>query len=166
MEPSKTFNNIQTILGFMFDREEAQLSKREKALVDRHIRLEGNKDGFRYLGLIYSHLQGRTRKQGKYSPLNPELVPELELILSERKVIADDKDSIRQALYLVLRDTVTYQDIRDALPNCLHQLIPECRNLPRTREEAFTIRGNERAFSQYIKIRDKIELYVAARLLY
>jgi len=77
-----------------------------------------------------------------------------------------DKERIRQALTLVLRDCRSFQDMRDALPNALKDFIPGSNRLERTRPEAYTLEDNPRAHAQYMKLREKIEFYIAARLLY
>jgi|SRR6185437_5604134 len=166
MVGNQLFNNINTILRYLFEREEANLARRESEMVLRHAAMGGSQDGFRHLGMVYTRLAGAARKRGHYDRLPLNLVPEMGSILTSKKVIEADKARIKQALALVLQDTRSYQDMRNALPNCLQHLIPECNGLERTREEAYTIRDNPRAFSQYMMLRDRIEFYVAARLLY
>lgn len=163
---NQLFNNITAILRFLFDREEAHLAAREEEIIRRHGAEGGSKDGFRHMGMVYTRLTGQYRSRGTYDRLHPSLAPQMGAILTDRKILTADKDRIKQALALVLRDTRTFQDMRDALPNSLHTLVPECKGLERTREEAYTLRDNPRAYSQYMQLRDKIEFYVAARLLY
>ena len=164
MQPNQLFKNITAIMAYLFDREEAQLLQREIQLVDENALKGGSTDGFRYMGRTYSRSVGR--KQGHFPQLDPGLVPEMDTILAERKTVEDDKNRIKQALALVLEGATSFQDFRDALPNCLQHLMPECQGLERDREEAFTLRDNPRAYSQYMVLREKIEFYVAARLLY
>ncbi|RWB40487.1 MAG: hypothetical protein EOQ44_25455 [Mesorhizobium sp.] len=163
---TRLFETVTALLTLLFEREEAQLSKRELKLIGRNVGLGGSADGFRHMGEIYSELTGPGRKRGKYTVLHRELVPEMDDILAERKIVNYERDRIRQAFTLALRDCRSWQDMRDALPNCVKDLIPECRHLPRTREEAFTLADNPRSYTQYMQLREKIEFYVAARLLY
>lgn len=160
------YGEIQTILQALFDREFANLAKREQALITKHTSMGGSADGFRYMGVIYSQLAGRMRSMGNYDRPHESLVPELSAIITERKVLEGDRTRIQQALALVLAGTHTTQEIRDALPNCLQHLVPGLAGLERTREEAYTLVDNPRAYSQYMMIRPKIEFYVAAQLLY
>lgn len=166
MSDTRLFDNITAIIKFLFDREEANLAQREVAVMNKHAIDGGSKDGFRYMGKIYTQLNRQSRVRGTFDRLHPSLVPEMGAIQTDRKIVEADKDRIKQALALVLRDTRSHQDMRDALPNCLKDLIPECQRLERTREEAYTLRDNPRAYSQYMMLRDKIEFYVASRLLY
>lgn len=162
----RLFKNINLIMFKLFEAEEKHLQDRELDMVSRNIALGGTPDGFRHMGKIYSHLTGRSRVMGQYGPLKPALVREMSSISTDRIVLDADKDRIKQALNLVLKDTVTLQDMRDALPNCLKDVVPELKDLERTRSEAFTLADNPRAYNQYNKIKDKIDYYAAARLLY
>jgi hypothetical protein len=166
MDPNRLYQNINAIMKFLFDREEAHLARRETDIITHHAMLGGSRDGFRHMGRIYSPITGAGRPRGVYDRLHPSLVPEMGSITTARKILELDRSRIQQALFLVLKDARTNQDMRDALPNCLRDLIPACKGLERTREEAYTLRDNPRAYSQYMMLRDKIEFYVAARLLY
>lgn len=166
MAGNELYDTITEIMGILFDREETQIRNRELSLLPRHASLGGSKDGFRHMGVVYTQLATSVRKQGTYDRVHASLVPELDTILAERKVIQSDREWIKQALFLVLQDARSAQDLRDALPNCLTALLPQCARLARTRGEAFTLSDNPRAFSQYMRLKDKIEFYVAARFLY
>jgi len=161
------FNNVNNLLKALFEREEVFLAKRERNLIDKYAQTEGNKpDGFRHMGVIYSLLEGFTRTRGSYGTLPIDLIPEMDQVLAEKAILATDKERIRQALTLVLRDAKTFQDMRDALPNAMKDFIPNAQRLERTRPEAYTLLSNPRAHAQYMKLRDKIEFYIATRLLY
>jgi hypothetical protein len=126
----------------------------------------GSPDGFRHMGLVHTHLTGAARSRGNYGKLQSELVPQMDALAVERKIMTDDRDRISQALFLVLRGCQSAQDVRDALPNSLKDLMPQLKGLERTRPEAFTLADNPRSYTQYMKLREKIDFYVAARLLY
>ena len=160
------FNRVDALLKALSDREVASFEKRKRAFVNRNMALGGSSDGFRYMGLVYTDLEPQMRKMGKYDRLHPSLAPELEAILAEEKTFKFDMERIKQAFALVLRDCRSFQDMRDALPNCMKDLIPEIARLERTRPEAFTLAENERSYKQYMKLREKIEFYVASRLLF
>jgi hypothetical protein len=166
MYKNQLFDNVSTIQGYLFDREDAHLANREMAILDRHILSGGSKDGFRHMGQICTRLVGPSRQRGTFDRLNSSLAAEMGCIQTARHKLDHEKARIKQALILVLRDTHSFQDMRDALPNCLRDLVPVLKRLERTREEAYTLLDNPRAFSQYMSLREKIEFYVAARLLY
>jgi hypothetical protein len=160
------YDNVNILLKALFEREEIFLRKREVSMIDKYVTGGGKPDGFRHLGIIYSLLQAGDKARGTYGCLPVEMIPEMDQILAEQAILAADKERIRQALTLVLRDCKTFQDMRDVLPNALREYIPGAQKLDRTRPEAFTLRENPRAYSQYMKLREKIEFYVATRLLY
>jgi len=166
MSGNQLYHDITDIMRFLFEKEDKDLTKREMAIVTRHTQLGGSPDGFRYLGSIYSALAGATRQRGRYDRLSPTLVPEMDGIHTDRKILEVDCSRIKQALVLVLVGVSSFQDMRDALPNCLQDSIPECKGLARTRDEAYTLLDNRRAYSQYMQLREKIEFYVATRLIY
>ncbi|TIN00984.1 MAG: hypothetical protein E5Y34_11045 [Mesorhizobium sp.] len=165
MGSNHLFHNVTFLLNLLFEREEAQLHKREVAMITKNTSLGGTPDGFRHLGMTYTLIAGH-RGRANFGRLNQDLVSEMTEITDERQATQNEKDRIKQAFTMVLRDCHDYQDMRDALPNCVQDLIPECRTLERTRPEAFTIADNPRSYTQYMKLREKIEFYVASRLLY
>jgi hypothetical protein len=162
----KLFKTINGLLKILFEREEVHLSNQEKAMIIRNTEAGGSPDGFRHLGVIYSPLEGYARPRGTYNMLPISLIPDIDQLVADRALLALDKDRIRQALTLVLRDCKSIQDHRDALPNCMKDFILGANSLERTRPEAFTLEGNPRSYAQYVKLREKIEFYTAARLLY
>jgi hypothetical protein len=166
MPGKELFDLITIILTNLFESEHKQLTNRIAAIIPRQAYLGGSADGFRYQSRVYTHLAGQMKRMGRYDNLLPSLVPEMDLIVAEQATNQLERERIRQALALALWNTKTPQDRRDALPNCLQDLVPECSGLERTREEAYTLTDNPRAYSQYMQLREKIEFYVAARLLY
>jgi len=165
-EKDKLFKTINGLLKILFEREEVHLVKQEKAMIVRNTEAGGSPDGFRHLGVIYSNLEGYARPRGSYNMLPIGLIPDMDQLVSDRALLALDKDRIRQALFLVLQGCRSIQDYRDALPNCMKEFILGANSLERTRPEAFTLQGNPRSYGQYVKLREKIEFYSAARLLY
>lgn len=160
------FHNVNAIIKALFDREEANITKREQALMTKHTSLGGSMDGFRYRGVIYTMLTGAGRQRGTFTPLKSELVADMDLIRSDRDILNEDRDRIRQALFLVLKKAHSYQEIRDALPNCVKDVVPQIAGLERTRPEAWTLADNPRSYTQYMKLREKLEFYAVSRLLY
>ena len=160
------FDNVNTLLKALFEREEVFLIKRERSLIDQYIKRGGKPDGFRHLGVIYSLLESGDKARGSYGCLPTEMIPEMDLVLAEKATLAADKERIKQALTLVLRNCKTFQDMRDALPNAMKDFIPGAQRLERTRPEAFTLQDIPIAYRQYMKLREKIEFYIATRLLY
>jgi len=164
--PRDLFHTISAIMKALFEKEQAYLSKQGVDLITRNSELGGTPDGFRFAGVIHTQLVGAARGRGNYGPLDDALVPEMFNIKSQKETMEFEMVRIKQALSLVLRDCQTPQDVRDALPNSLKNLIPGCAGLERTRPEAFTIVSDEKTYSQYMNLREKIEYYVASMLLH
>jgi hypothetical protein len=163
---SPLFATVTFLLKTLFEREEAFLLKRQERMLVKNRALGGSLDGFRHNGIIYSQLVGRMRAMGVYKSLHATLDGEMMMIVNDQKTLDFDKERIKMAFVLVLRDAKTFQDIRDALPNTVAELIPECRHLERCRPEAFTLADNPKSYTQYMTLREKVDFYVAARLLY
>lgn len=172
MPPSNIGNSqinmlIDSLIVKLFEAEHRRLRKNEQGLVALHKEASGSDDdGFIFRGQFYTDLDQKIMSKGRKSSPHPSLVPKVLAHIQDRKDIAFDKQMIKQALVLTLAHCRSRQDVRDALPNVLGELVPECKDLPRTRPEGFGIENHSRKSSQYEKLREKIEFYAAARLLY
>lgn len=157
-------NNIKLIITRLFKSEDARLKEARRQLVKENASMGESSDGFLYRGIFYTDLpSSRGTTRGK---LSPSLVQKAEFFFQDESKIESDKHTIRQALALVLSECHHHQDIRDALSNSLVSLIPEVKDLPRMREEAYTIKHNQKMYDQYMKVKPLIEFYVAAKFLY
>jgi hypothetical protein len=99
-------------------------------------------------------------------PLHASLFGEMDTLLAGQATIQMDQSFISQTLFKLLYPCESNQDMRDALPECLVSLIDELHPLPRQREPAYTIAGDQRALRQYEKMLPQIELYVAMKMLF
>lgn len=165
-------NRISTIVDHLtkaiFSSEVARLTKREMELVRENARLpKSAPDGFFYRGQLYSDLDPKLRAKGTRGNLHPSLHPQMDAHLKDKGVVDFDRQRVKQALAIILRDCKTHQDFRDALPNSLKDFMGrEVGSLPRTRPEAYTVQENPRAYRQYMQLREKLEFYNVAKLLY
>jgi hypothetical protein len=157
---------VTGLIATLFEREEASLTRRIENVATRNSALGGSIDGCRHAGVVFTSLKGKKRSMGSYSRIHPTLVEEANLILEDQKILASEKAKIQQAFAIVLRDARSLQDIRDALPNAVRDIAPELSHLERTRPEAYTLADNPRSYTQYMKLRDKIEYHVASRMLF
>lgn len=166
VEENLVYRNVNTLLKALFEREDIFLARQEKSMIQKHVESGGSTDGFRHMGILYSPLEGTARSMGNYQCLHVSLIPEMDKIRAEKATIEADKERVRQALTLVLRQCKTYQDMRDALPNAMRDFLPGIQKLDRTRPEAWTLIDTPVVYKQYQKLREKIDFYTAARLLY
>lgn len=168
--PSWLATLVQTLTKEIFKAEDRRLQKEALGFVTKNAKLGGPRDGFFFQGVLFSDLDPRVRAKGDKGNLHASLVPSIETHSLDRKTIEFDKMRVSQALTVILRDCRTPQDVFDAVPNALHetlrQVMPGSAQLTRTRQEAWTVLDNPRAFQQYQKLRDKLEFYNIAKLLY
>lgn len=110
----------------------------------------------------------------KAATVRPKQFPALAFTLtnraaawdSDRKQVEEDKQLIKQVLWLVSKDCTAMGAVRDALPESIIELVPSMKALPRTNEDGYPIKGDPKLHAQYLKIRDKIDVYWACRMIY
>jgi hypothetical protein len=177
-EPRETLHRVQgALLIDLFkaetrrlDRDLADLNSRNKAVQQRQ------DDGFLYNGDFWLP-PGQTTASAmlnkKSSPtLHITLWGDMERWLRDQYAVKTDRDTIAQIIWMLIRDcgsdanSDVFQDIRDALPDCLVALADVFNRLQRTRPPAWTIFGNDMALRNYHRFLPKLELYAATRLFY
>jgi len=78
-----------------------------------------------------------------------------------------DKRKIKQALFLLLNQCNTLQEIRDVLPDCLVSLVPEIANMDRfIQDPLYMMRSDKFFMDQFPRILEKIEFYVMSHMIY
>lgn len=158
---------IKALTSALFMAETKRLKKRELELVAENRSLSSEHyDGFFYQGQFYTDLDRSIASKGNKTSLHPSLVPSMERHAKDKKEVEFDRLRVKQALALLLKDVRTAQDLRDALPNQLAEMIDQIKGMERSRPEGFTLMTDPRKIKQYQKLREKIEFYTAARLLY
>lgn len=164
---NRNFTLITALIAEIFKAEDRRLEKEALSFVSENRKLVPDAhDGFLYKGVFFSDLEIKLRAKGTKGKVHPSLVPTLDRHFADRKQVTFDKDRVKQALAIVINGCKTTQDIRDTLPNCLSEVFDQTRNLPRQREEAFTVRDNPRAYRQFQKLKELIEFYMVTKLLY
>ena len=158
---------IRALTDALFSAETKRLRKREFDLVAENRSLSSQHyDGFFFQGQFYTDLDRSLAAKGIKTSLHPSLVPSMERHIKDKKEVEFDRLRVKQALALLLKDVRTAQDLRDALPNQLAEMIDQIKGMERSRPEGFTLMTDQRKNKQYQKLREKIEFYTAARLLY
>lgn len=84
----------------------------------------------------------------------------------DRRQVGEDKQIIKQVLWLVTKDCTTMGDVRDALPESIIELVPSMANMQRSNEDGYPVKGDPKLYAQYLKIRDMIDVYWACRMIY
>lgn len=165
---NSTLNEVITeLLKKLFAPEKDALQPRILEIISKNAALMGNiaANGFRYKGETYSNL-AYAQRAGASSNLHADLYNEMDLLLVEKKELDYDKARIKAGLIILLQTAYTDQDYRDALPNCLVSMIDRFKQLPRTREEAYTLKDDPVRMNQYKKVAPLIEYHSASRFLY
>lgn len=158
---------IKALIAALFKAEDQRLHRRELELVSENRKVSSEHyDGFFFQGHYYTDLDRNIAYKGIKSGLHSSLVPSMEQHIKDKKEVEFDRLRIRQALTMSLNGVRNIQDLRDALPNQLAEMIDQIKVLPRHRPEAYTLMDDPRKFQQYQKLREKIEFYAVARLLY
>lgn len=125
--------------------------------------------GFLHQGEYYQRSNAtRTPTYGERVPLNPDLWDKMDSYLKASSRLIGEVHLINQTVFRLVRGCQTYQDVRDALPECLviQDQSGKYKGLKRTREAAWTLKGDEMALRQYEKVLPSIEYYAAAHLIF
>jgi hypothetical protein len=165
----KTHEIIHKILGIIFEPEYRRLAKWIDILCANNREAYGDPEliGFIYNGEIYKPLAANVPNHAiKRRGLHPTLMSNMDNYLKDLNTLTTDKSFISQSLFKILDPCENNQDIRDALPNCLVDTLPELQGISRGRPEAWSIEGDERATRQYQQMVPKIQMYASARLLF
>lgn len=167
LQPGQINQIIDALISGLFSTEMQRLKKRELQIVVENRKVSGSQfDGFFYQGRYYTDLDKSIASKGIKSGLHSSLVPQMERHIKDRREVEFDRLRVKQALALILKGCRTAQDLRDALPNQLAEMIDQIKSMPRSRPEGYTLMTDPRKIKQYQKLREKIEFYTAARLLY
>ena len=166
MEGRTLFALIQVLCNKLFEREEARIDSVLKTIWTKNIALSRvNHDGFIYKGDYYRPKSLPNAASVK-AILHSELDDTMEAFLVDQQRVKDERKTIEQVLTKLLRPCQDFTEIRNALPNCLADLLEQTQGIQRTSEEAWTLAQDERGMRQYLKVRPLMEFYSAARLLY
>lgn len=167
MENNNNYLCIQQLSSELFTAEK----RRAVSIIDVIFRdnrklMPNHGDGFSFAGDVYRPSDAPTRGKLVYTPLHISLDPRIREYMSDQAQVSQDKRLMEQTFLMLLSPCKTYQDVRDALPDCLQDALSQISSYMRERPEAYTIQGNERAMRQYEKILPRIEFYSAVRLIY
>lgn len=164
------FPLVNDLVEQIFIGEKKRLSRVEIALIDENHRLGGPADWFQYQNKVIHKPETKCVIKGQVNRLHASLYPAMGEHSKDLNQVELDKNWVRQALVLLLRDCTSLQDLVDALPNSLHATLaavrPGAKHLKRIREETWSIQDNPRALAQYNKLREKMEFYNITALVY
>lgn len=160
---------IQPLMNKLFEPEGRRLQTWIDQLCKKNAEIKNLVEpvGFMYSGRWYR--PSHQLRPGKYPKvqLHISLWPEISNLHRDIGIVKNDKQFIGQTLAQLLARCNDLQDVRDTLPECLVPFADDwITSFARTRPEAFTIEGNERALRQYERVLPKMEVYSMSRLLF
>ena len=162
-----TFRYIQILSAELFKSELRRFSRTIDELFQSNRRLTLNHgDGLVFAGQIFKPSQAPTHGKLAYTTVEESLIPVIQALVADQQTVASDKKLMEQMFFRLLSSCNTHQDVRDALPDCLQDVLPPLQMHERTRPQAYTLRGDDRAMRQFEKILPRIEFYSAVRLIY
>lgn len=157
---------IKQVVDYILQHDKDRLRNQLNNINRENIKLGGMHYGFVYGGEFYTSLPAKERLKAVRIALDESLNAQMHDYVVTKKIIEQDKIRIEQTLHALLIGCITWQDVRDALPNGIAEILPETKDLPRTREEAFNLVGNERAKRQYERNSALIAKYLMARFMF
>lgn len=159
---------LEEILKTLFEGEHRRSRKELDSIID-----DNNQDkkafffGFTFNGNPYLKEVYPTIMVPDQRPsLAWQLCPRMDQYLSDASQIALDLKQIRQILTLLLQSITTWEDFRNALPECLVACSSILLKYSRTREAGFTLVNNKRQHKQFLSLITKMEMYFATRLMF
>lgn len=159
---------IAGLVDELFKPEHRRLEKEIERLDKANREMKGlERWGFMHAGVVYVPKSSPYKQQGtSYPTLHFALCKQANAFIKDVQTVENDKQMIKQICHLLIHHCDNWQAIRDALPEALVELAPWLRDFSRTRKEAYTIQHDERAMRQYLQMLDKIDFYVATRMIY
>lgn len=101
-----------------------------------------------------------------YDPPHPTLRGEAVELIAYTQSFAKDRDYIRQVFSFLVPEVSDNQDFRDSLSDIIADYIPQLKNLPRQRPEAFHIRPHPHKMRQWYAAKERLEHYIGNLLVF
>jgi len=176
MEVSLSHNHlILHIIDNLFEAEFRRLEKKLTAINIENKQLLLTKiDGFLHLDKFYRPNTGTLMVANKdmyKNALHKNLWRMMDEHIEDIKNTNKDKLLVKQTLVFLLSSCIYLQEIRNALPECLVNILiaagyASVSSIKKTAPTAYTIQDNPRALRQYEKILPLMEMYSVTKLLY
>lgn len=157
---------IPALVASLRERDDRQLTLELQELIEANHALGRPKHGFLYGGAFRSMLPSRAQAGAEKKQIHPSLIPAAKDYVDRSAQINKDMVRITNGLSLVMRPCKDWQDVRDAVPDALKQVIPEMAHLSRLKEEAWALRDQPLLKHQYELTAELLLFYFTNRLLY
>lgn len=144
--------------------ERARLDKMSTKIANEALELMPNAKGFFYKGMQFMPETG-VISRGHLSTLPQQFRPKAEIIIEQSGLINSDMARIGLGLSILLINTKSWQDIRDAVYEGLAEIHPVLKAQPRKRPEMYLLPDHSKAREQYLEVRPLIEQYCVMRMI-
>lgn len=168
-----SYHWIEEICSRLFSAEKRRIDKRAETLNQLNNEIRGKVAyGFIHMGQQYipeatKHLARVGRKNTALPPLAIGLINEARAFAHDAETVKRDEEEIRQLLFKLMVNCNNVQDVRNSLPECVVNLLPEVSKHKRTLvDPCYYIHSDRRAVKLYEKLLPKIEMYAMGHLLY
>lgn len=153
---------INGIVALLFRADRININSWLQQIVVKNQKLgASNENGFRFAGRTFSTGPCSLRPP----PLDISLSDEMTQLVEAQRKIDENAAFVRQMIFNVIDPCLNYQDLRDALPDCIVQMVDGLSDLPREREVAYTLKDRPMIHRQFARIYPIIQAASASRLL-
>lgn len=159
---------LQEILQVLFEGENRRARKELNSLIDDNNQIKSaTYYGFTFGGIPYLKEAYPTMMAADQRPsLSWQLCSRMDQYVDDARQLALDLKQIRQILTLLLQPVTTWEEFRNALPECLVACSSTLFKYPRTDEAGFTLLNNQRQHKQFLALVTKMDMYFATRLMF
>jgi hypothetical protein len=155
------------IITTLMEPDIRRLSVIMKDLIYKNNSLKGTK----YLAMRYMGTPLPERIKGirltDHPEVHPTLIDQLDKWNKDAERIRQDQQYFQQTFINLLGPCKKNIDVRDALPDCVVSLVPCLNCYTRTREEAWTIKHDQKLYQQYLNsTQPKLMSYASLRFFF
>lgn len=157
---------IPALVASLRERDDKALNQELQELIEQNHALGSPKHGFLYGGAFRTQLPPRAQAGAEKKHIHASLLPAAKDYVARVNILDKEMLRITNGLSLVMRPCKDWQDVRDAVPDALKQVIPEMAHLSRLKEEAWALRDQPLLKHQYELTAELLLFYFTNRLLY
>ena len=173
-----TYQIMAKIMHRLFVPEQRRLDKMIEDLTNQNDRIKKRKTyGFMHMGQVFvsevnkemfKTLYGGSRNNSAIPTISIELIEQVADFMGQQRQMENDQNMIKQVLFKLVAPANTIQEFRDALPECVVQILSgTLRDMPRTvTDPTYLIQDDWRSIRDYKKVISKIEFYAMTSIIY
>lgn len=164
---SRSADLTQALISKLTEKDKSRLDGHLNMLIEKNHSLGGQPHGFLFQGQFFTNLPKKARPSAVKKLAQPQIHAEAKAFCEEITLVENETKRMTQGLHLLLRDCVSDQDVRDALPDTAKLVLPnEIAMLPRFREPAWPFKDKPLHMHNYHLIEELLNFYAANQILY